>query len=77
MDTLGKILNFIVMIIISFIMFVSPAILTIIAGLQYPVFIILSVFITAFLITCFVFSIITLYADIFGGKDKWVIITIF
>ena len=70
MDTLGKILNFIVMIIISFIMFVSPAILTIIAGLQYPVFIILSVFITAFLITCFVFSIITLYADIFGGKDK-------
>lgn len=70
MDTLGKILNFIIMIIISFIMFVSPAILTIIAGLQYPVFIILSVFITAFLITCFVFSIITLYADIFGGKDK-------
>ena len=70
MDTLGKILNFIIMIIISFIMFVIPAILTIIAGLQYPVFIILSVFITTFLITCFIYSIITLYEDIFGDKDK-------
>nr|DAR66482.1 MAG TPA: hypothetical protein [Caudoviricetes sp.] len=66
----GKIINFIIILVISFIMFVSPAILTVIAGLQYPVFIILSVFIAAFLITCFVCSIITLYEDIFGGKDK-------
>ena len=65
---LSKIINFIIMGIISFIMFVGPAILTVIAGLQHPIFIILTVFIAAFLITCFVCSIIMLYNDIFGDK---------
>lgn len=67
---LSKIINFIIMGIISFIMFVGPAILTVIAGLQHPIFIILTVFIAAFLITCFVCSIIILYDDIFGDKNK-------
>ena len=74
---LGKIINFIIIAIISFIVFVCPAILTVIAGLQHPVFIIIAVFIATLLITCFVYSIIILYDDIFGDKNKWVNTTIF
>ena len=66
----GKIINFIIMAVISFIMFVGPAVLTVIAGLQHPVFIIIAVFIASFLITCFVCSIVMLYEDIFGGKKR-------
>ena len=70
MDTLGKILNFIILITISFAMLFIPAILTIIASLQFPLFTILGIVIGSLLIFCFIYSIFVVYKDIFGDKKK-------
>lgn len=70
MDILGKILNFIILIVISFLMLFIPAILTVITSLYYPLFTILGIVVGSLLILCFIYSIFVVYNDIFGDKNK-------